>query len=158
MLWALLLPGLYAGYIPWRFFGLRSVRLDLARPDHLLGATCIAVGTVLLVSCVWEFARRGRGTLSPVDAPRVLVVGGLYRYVRNPMYVSVTTIVFGELLLSRSTGLFIYWAIWFAAVNLFIVGYEEPYLRRRFGASYDRYAQDVGRWLPRFRPRRPPAL
>ena len=108
---------------------------------------------MLLGACILEFARSGRGTLSPVDPPRHLVVRGLYRYVRNPMYLSVTAIVLGEVLLSRSTALAVYWAIWFACVNLFVVGYEEPTLRRQFGASYDEYAGQVGRWIPR--PRTP---
>lgn len=149
-LWAALLPGLFAGYVPWRFFGLAQVRLDLRNPAHLLGVLCIAVGAVLLVTCIGEFANRGRGTLSPVDPPRVLVVRGLYRYVRNPMYLSVTLIVLGELLLTRSRGLLVYWAVWFVAVNLFVIGYEEPALRKRFGADYERYKHEVGRWIPRF--------
>lgn len=151
VLWALLVPGLFAGYVPWRFFGLSRVRLDLLNPAHLLGLVFLALGTVLLAMCIWEFARRGRGTLSPVDPPRQLVVQGLYRYVRNPMYLSVTTIVLGEVLLTRSRGLLLYWAIWFLVVNLFVIGYEEPTLRRRFGSSYETYAQQVGRWLPRLR-------
>ncbi len=79
-------------------------------------------------------------------------MAGLYRYVRNPMYLSVATILLGELLLTRSTGLLIFAAVWFVIVNLFVIGYEEPYLRRRFGASYERYVASVRRWLPRFRP------
>jgi protein-S-isoprenylcysteine O-methyltransferase Ste14 len=151
LLWALLVPGLFAGYVPWRFFGLSRVRLDLLNPAHLVGLVCLALGTVLLAMCIWEFARRGRGTLSPIDPPRQLVVHGLYRYVRNPMYLSVTTIVLGEVLLTRSRGLLLYWVIWFLFVNLFVIGYEEPTLRRRFGSSYEAYMQRVGRWLPRLR-------
>jgi len=151
-LWAALLPGLFAGYVPWRFFGLAQVRLDLGNPAHILGVLGIVAGAALLVTCIWEFASRGRGTLSPVDPPRVLVVRGLYRYVRNPMYLSVTLIVFGELLLlTRSRGLFVYWAVWFVAVNLFVIGYEEPALRKQFGADYERYKHEVGRWIPRLR-------
>ena len=148
--WAVLLPGLFAGYLPWRFFGLSHVDLNFGNPFHLLGLLCIGVGAVLLATCIWEFARSGRGTLAPIDPPRELVVRGLYRYVRNPMYLSVTTIVLGEVLLTRSRGLLAYWAIWFAAVNLLVIGYEEPTLRQKFGASYERYSQTVGRWLPRF--------
>jgi protein-S-isoprenylcysteine O-methyltransferase Ste14 len=114
------------------------------------------VGALLLAASVLEFARRGRGTLSPVDPPRHLVVRGLYRYVRNPMYLSVTAIVLGEVLLSRSLALAIYWAIWFLAVNLFVLGYEEPTLRRQFGASYDEYCRQVGRWIPTIRLRETP--
>jgi protein-S-isoprenylcysteine O-methyltransferase Ste14 len=149
--WTLLLPGLFAGYLPWRFFGLAHVRVSLQNPLHLLGLLCIGLGAVLLGSCIWEFARTGRGTLAPVDPPRELVVRGLYRYVRNPMYLSVTVIVLGELLLTWSRPLLVYWAVWFVAVNLFVIGYEEPTLRRRFGVAYERYTQGVGRWLPRFR-------
>ena len=69
------------------------------------------------------------------------------------MYLSVTTIVLGEVLLSRSLGLAFYWVFWFVGVNLFVLGYEEPTLRRRFGASYDEYTQHVGRWIPGFRSR-----
>jgi protein-S-isoprenylcysteine O-methyltransferase Ste14 len=150
LLWTALLPGLYAGYLPWRFFGLAHVRIIWGNPIQLLSLLVIALGVGLLAACIWEFARRGRGTLSPVDPPRQLVVHGLYRYVRNPMYLSVTTIVFGEMLLTRSVGLLIYWLIWFVLVNLFVVGFEEPTLRRQFGDSYDRYTRAVGRWIPRF--------
>jgi protein-S-isoprenylcysteine O-methyltransferase Ste14 len=149
--WTLLLPGVFAGYLPWRYFGLAQVRLSLENPVHLVGLLCIGVGAVLLGTCIWEFARTGHGTLAPVDPPRELVIRGLYRYVRNPMYLSVTVIVLGELLLTRSRALLIYWALWFAGVNLFVIGYEEPTLRKRFGAAYERYTQAVGRWLPRFR-------
>jgi protein-S-isoprenylcysteine O-methyltransferase Ste14 len=149
ILWAAALPGVIAGYVPWRFFGLGSVRLTPLRPLHLLGLSAIVLGTGLLVACIYEFARRGRGTLSPADPPRELVVRGLYRYVRNPMYLSVTLIPLGEVALTRSRALLLYWALWFLAVNAVVLGYEEPALRRRFGASYDRYAASVGRWIPR---------
>jgi protein-S-isoprenylcysteine O-methyltransferase Ste14 len=152
LLWAVLLPGLFAGYIPWRYFGLRSVVLDLGQPLHWLALLSIALGTFFLGWSVLEFARSGRGTLSPVDPPRNLVVQGPYRHVRNPMYLSVTLIVLGEILLTQSRGLFIFWALWFAGVNLFVLGYEEPFLRRQFGAAYAQYTAAVGRWLPRLRP------
>lgn len=151
--WALLFPGFFAGYVPWRFFGLAQVEWAWASPPLLLGLACVGVGTGLLVTCIWEFARRGRGTLSPLDPPRQLVVHGPYRYVRNPMYVSVTLIVQGEVLLTGSRPLLVYWAAWFLAANVFVLGYEEPALRRQFGSSYEAYATSVGRWLPRFRRR-----
>jgi protein-S-isoprenylcysteine O-methyltransferase Ste14 len=149
--WTILIPGLFAGYIPWRYFGLGDVQLNLLNPIHLVGAVCIGLGVVLLGACIWEFAHTGLGTLSPVDPPRKLVVRGLYRYVRNPMYLSVTVIVLGEFLLTRSRGLLVYWAIWFLGANLFVIGYEEPTLREQFGAAYDSYKKEVGRWLPRLR-------
>jgi protein-S-isoprenylcysteine O-methyltransferase Ste14 len=152
VVWAILLPGMVAGYLPWRYFGLRRARVALPDPGHLLGLACIGLGGALLTACIVEFARSGRGTLSPVDPPRHLVVRGLYRHVRNPMYLSVTTIVFGEWLIARSPALLVYWLIWFTGANLFVIAYEEPNLRRRFGASYDAYTRQVGRWLPTLRP------
>jgi protein-S-isoprenylcysteine O-methyltransferase Ste14 len=153
LLWTALLPGLFAGFVPLRFFGLARVQVSFQNPLHVLGLVTLALGATLLLTCIWEFARSGRGTLSPVDPPRELVVRGLYRYVRNPMYLSVTVIVFGESLLTGSRALLVYWAIWFVAVNLFVMGYEEPTLRLRFGESYERYAREVRRWLPRVRGR-----
>lgn len=149
LFWALLLPGVFAGYIPWRYFGLSEVHLDFRDPVQLIGLLSVAAGVLLLLACIWEFAHSGRGTLAPVDPPRDLVVRGLYCFVRNPMYLSVTSIVLGEVMLTRSRGLFLYWVIWFAVVNVFVMGYEEPTLRKRFGPSYDDYSRRVGRWLPR---------
>ncbi len=148
--WTALLPGFFAGFVPWRYFGLAHVQLTLRNPIHVLGLMGIGVGVMLLASCIWQFAYSGRGTLAPVDPPRQLVVRGPYRFVRNPMYAAVTAIVLGEVLLTRSVALLTYWAIWFAFVNLFVIGYEEPTLRRRFGASYERYTRTVGRWIPRW--------
>ena len=90
LFWTLVLPGVFGFYLPWRFFGLRDVRIDISNQRQWPGLLCIDVGTILLLACIWEFARRGRGTLSPADPPRQLVVSGLYRFVRNPMYLSVT--------------------------------------------------------------------
>jgi protein-S-isoprenylcysteine O-methyltransferase Ste14 len=151
--WAALLPGFFAGYVPWRFFGLAGVRVRWQDPLQVLGLVWIGLGVSLLTACIWEFAREGRGTLSPVDPPRQLVARGLYRYVRNPMYLSVTAIVLGELLLTRSPALLAYWVVWFVAVNVFVIGYEEPTLRRQFGDTYDRYLRTVPRWIPAFRRR-----
>ena len=148
--WTLLIPGVVAGYVPWRYFGLEAAAVDPSNPLTLAGLACIAAGAVLLVACVYEFARMGRGTLSPVDPPRELVARGLYRSVRNPMYLSVSVILLGETLLARSTALAAYAAVWFGLVNVFVIAYEEPWLRHRFGASYDEYASTVGRWIPTF--------
>ena len=152
LLWTILFPGFFAGYVPWRFFGLGQIRLEGLNPTSLPGLICIGLGLVLLAACIVEFARSGRGTLSPLDPPRHLVIRGLYKYVRNPMYLSVTTVVLGEVLVTHSLALASYWLIWFVGVNLFVMGYEEPTLRRRFGSAYDEYTAHVGRWVPRFPP------
>jgi protein-S-isoprenylcysteine O-methyltransferase Ste14 len=109
----------------------------------------MSVGAGVLFRCIWDFAVAGRGTLAPVDPPRHLVVRGLYRYVRNPMYVGVVTILLGEALLFRSLALLCYAGIFLFVVHLFIVVYEEPALRRQFGESYENYCRRVHRWLPR---------
>src|SRR5262245_6624504 len=96
------MPGVVTAYVPWRFFGVDRVRIDWLNPIDLVGALTLMLGVGLLAACIIEFARSGRGTLSPVDPPRHLVVRGLYRYVRNPMYLSVTMILLGEAALVRS--------------------------------------------------------
>ena len=149
LFWTVLFPGTIAGFIPWRVFGVREVALDLTHPSMVIALAIIATGAAILGVTVWEFAHHGRGTLSPADPPRTLVVRGLYRYVRNPMYLGVTLVLLGEALLVGRAGLVLYWAAWFTAVNLFVMAYEEPYLRAQFGESYERYTREVGRWIPR---------
>ena len=144
-----MLPGVVSGYVPWVYFGVRDTSVNLASPLQLLGLLFILSGAALLVACIVEFARSGRGTLAPIDPPRHLVVRGLYQYVRNPMYLSVTAILLGEVLLTRSGALALYWLIWFVVVNAFVIGYEEPTLRVQFGESYEEYLRTVGRWIPR---------
>jgi protein-S-isoprenylcysteine O-methyltransferase Ste14 len=118
---------------------------------HYLSSVFFAGGSGILLACVWEFARRGRGTLAPFDEPRALVVQGLYRYVRNPMYVGVLLILAAESWFFASSQLLIYTALWFGVVNLFVLFFEEPRLRSRFGTVYEDYCSSVGRWLPRVR-------
>ena len=148
LMWIVLLPGVVVIYIPWRFFGFGRVPVDLRDPVQLLGVALIGPGALLLLTCIWEFATFGRGTLSPVDPPKDLVVRGLYRHVRNPMYLSVTAILVGEVLVARSVALLEYSVVWFLWVNVFVIGYEERVLARSFGASYQQYKASVGRWLP----------
>jgi protein-S-isoprenylcysteine O-methyltransferase Ste14 len=92
---------------------------------------------------------RGRGTLAPVDPPKRLVAAGLYRWVRNPMYVAVVWTLIGHALWFASGALWIYTALVFAGFHLFVTLYEEPSLERRFGESYLRYREAVPRWIPR---------
>ncbi len=155
LFWTALFPGFIAGFVPWRYFGLEAVTLEIRNPFHWIGLFALLLGVILLGACVWEFARSGRGTLSPADPPRELVVQGLYRYVRNPMYLSVTLIVLGEALVAASPSLLVYWLVWFAAANLFVMAYEEPSLRRQFGSTYEHYTKAVRRWVPHLRPYRP---
>ncbi len=116
------------------------------------GALLLVAGAALYLRCAWEFAVRGRGTPAPVDPPRELVVAGAYRYVRNPMYIGVLSMLVGEAALYRAGVLLGYAGALFLAFHWFVVTYEEPTLRRRFGASHERYCAAVPRWLPRLRP------
>ena len=152
LMWTLLLPGVVTVYLPWQFFGLGNVRFDARDPLQYFGAALAVAGAVLLLLCIREFFARGRGTLSPVDPPRELVVTGLYRFVRNPMYLGVATLLTGEILLTRSRGLLVMALAWLVLVNVFVVFHEEPRLRRTFGASYEAYAGKVRRWWPRVHP------
>src|SRR2546428_9565253 len=149
-----LLPGTVTVLIPYWLISSRGAG---AFSDHqalrYLGCPLIVIGAAGLLWCIWEFFSKGRGTLAIVAPPKYLVVGGLYRYVRNPMYVSVATILLGEAIFFISRPVLIEVAVFFVLANLFVVGYEEPVLRRRFGESYERYTQTVGRWIPRYRSR-----
>lgn len=112
----------------------------------LAAGLMIFAGTALLLACVWQFFRHGRGTLAPIDPPRRLVVSGLYRFTRNPMYSAVALVLAGEALLFRSASLLAWLAAFVTVVHLFVVLYEEPALTRRFGACYEDYRQAVPRW------------
>ena len=121
-------------------------------PPRLLGLLLIAIGLVPLLLSIRDFAVWGRGTLAPIDPPTRLVRVGLYRHVRNPMYVGVVTAILGEALFFESRALAIYAAVVWMAFHLFVVLYEEPHLRYTFGQEYEAYRRDVPRWIPCLRP------
>ena len=98
--------------------------------------------------CLWEFVQKGQGIPAPIDHPKELVVTGLYRYVRNPMYLGVLAILIGEVLTLGSRVLLVYAAVWLLVVHIVILVYEEPNLRARFGESYEQYCAHVRRWVP----------
>jgi len=142
-----LLPGMVAGYVPFRI--LRSAG-QLALPPITLSAILAALvalgGAGVLFSCVWEFFAAGRGTLAPLDPPRRLVVSGLYRFTRNPMYNGVISLLLGESWFFSSLDLLKYSVVVLAAFHLFIVLYEERTLESRFGDAYRSYRKAVPRW------------
>jgi protein-S-isoprenylcysteine O-methyltransferase Ste14 len=105
------------------------------------------------LSAFWRFAVEGLGTPAPVAPPERLVVGGLYRFIRNPMYVAVEATILGQALLLGQLILFAYAAAFALAVGAFVHFYEEPTLRRRFGSEYESYRRAVPAWRPRRRPR-----
>jgi protein-S-isoprenylcysteine O-methyltransferase Ste14 len=149
----LLLPGSVAGYIP---FGILSSENRLRIPDlgpfSISAAILVVVGVIVLLRCVWDFFATGKGTLAPIDPPRVLVVGGLYRFTRNPMYNGVLAVIVGEAWLFGSVSLIKYALLVLVLFHLFVVLYEEPALTSQFGESYRVYRRAVPRWGFRTRP------
>ncbi len=147
----------------WTWFVPRAVGFHL-RPDFavaqtrtITGSVLFAAGFVLWVTCLLQFAFEGRGTLVPIDAPRHLVMGGLYRYVRNPMYLAVALLLFGEALALGDFNRYV--VIYFSSLTVvtvvFVRFYEEPHLRKLFGPEYEDYCAHVRRWLPSLRPWHP---
>ena len=146
---AVLLPGTVTLVLPAAILSAwPAMPVGIGQPQTWLAVAVIAAGAAGLTRCIWEFAARGRGTLAPVDPPTRLVVSGLYRYVRNPMYASVLVILAGEAVLWRSAALAIYAVAFLAIAHAFIIVHEEPTLRRTFGKSYGVYARSVSRWMP----------
>ena len=138
------------GLIPWLL-----ARVGPQLPTgrwRWLGIASLAVGALALLWCNWEFVVRGRGTAAPYDPPRTLVVQGLYRHVRNPMYVSAFLIVTGIGLWTGAAILFGYSLLLALSYNVFVRYYEEPRLRRVFGQPYVEYCAGVPRWWPRATP------
>jgi protein-S-isoprenylcysteine O-methyltransferase Ste14 len=141
-------PTLMAGLVPWLLTRWHSDDPPLAL--QVLGVLLLALGAILVVEAFARFALEGRGTPMPWAPPTRFVARGSYRFVRNPMYVGVVSLILGQaLLLGRE--ILLLWAAASAAIfHLFVVLEEEPGLRRRFGADYEEYSRQVGRWLPRF--------
>ena len=115
----------------------------------LAGILLLVLGTMGYLWCALDFAVAGRGTPAPIDPPKALVARGLYRFVRNPMYLSVLLVLLGESLLYGSWLLLRYAVVVAVIFHLVVVLYEEPALRRKFGESYEEYRRAVPRWAPR---------
>lgn len=149
IIFTFLVPGTVTILVPYWLLSSRSapppMQLGVFR---YFGALPILIGTAIYFWCAWDFTFAGRGTPAPIDPPKELVVRGLYRCVRNPMYVGILSILLGEVLLFASWRLFEYTAVVFIFFFLFVVLYEEPMLGRKFGESYRRYCKSVPRWIP----------
>ena len=143
-------PGILGVLLPLWLSGWKTPRPLAA--EQWVGAGIIVLGAAPLLESIVRFVRVGRGTLAPMVPTEVLVVSGLYRYVRNPMYIGVVTAVAGQALLFRSAAVGEYAAVLWVGFTAFIVLYEEQVLRNKYGAEYMKYCAHVGRWLPRLRP------
>jgi protein-S-isoprenylcysteine O-methyltransferase Ste14 len=149
LLFTILAPGTVTILIPSLL--LRSERDTLTLAPGavgLLGLIPMFIGAGFYAWCAWDFVVTGRGTPAPLEPPKVLVARGLYRLVRNPMYVGVLLLIFGEALLFRSSLVLGYALLMFLIFHLFVIAYEEPTLRRMFGSSYEQYRMAVPRWIP----------
>jgi len=143
-------PGCVILFIPY-WLEAKEPHWPLAWVNWLAVVPCL-LGASVLLWCAWDFAVVGRGTPAPIDPPKSVVVCGLYRFVRNPMYVGVELMVLGEAWWFSSTRLLVYALLLGFGFHLFVVFYEEPALRKKFGGSYQEYCRAVPRWIPRFTP------
>jgi protein-S-isoprenylcysteine O-methyltransferase Ste14 len=150
LLFLLVAPGVVAGLIPWWLTRWEVEEpFPLWAPLRVVGALLIAASILALLDSFRRFVVEGLGTPAPVAPTEELVVGGLYRYVRNPMYVAVAATIFGQALLLGQLVLFAYGAVFVAVVAAFVHWYEEPTLARTYGEQYDEYRRSVPGWIPR---------
>jgi protein-S-isoprenylcysteine O-methyltransferase Ste14 len=145
----ILQPGIVAGLIPYWILG-AEVNKTFTRSLQFyqyLAILSFLIGLVILFDCIFRFAVEGRGTLSPVDPTKKLVVKGFYKFSRNPMYVGVMLILIGEAIFFQTRSLLTYLLFIFIAFNFFIILVEEPRLRKDFDPDYYQYCRKVRRWL-----------
>ena len=149
LFFTVLCPGIVAGFAPYLILGRRfnEAWKSSFTAFQYLAIFIFALGMVILLYCIGMFAIKGKGTLAPVDPTKKLVVAGLYKFTRNPMYIGVMLMLIGESIFFRSGGLLIYAILVFTLFNLFIIVHEEPRLRSDFGAEYQEYMSRVRRWL-----------
>ena len=148
LLFLIVAPGMVAGYIPLVLLR-QGPQVETGLLAYLAFPLWLIGGVILLWS-FWNFLIEGRGTPAPIDPPKELVAVGFYRYVRNPMYVGVLLILIGHFLWFGFWWLLAYALLAFVVVHLFVTQYEEPTLKRKFGAAYEDYLRRVPRWIPRF--------
>ncbi len=146
-------PSVLAGLIPlsithWEF---RPPFFDL-QATRVVGMLLIAAGLPALIDSFARFALQGLGTPAPVAPPLNLVVTGLYRYVRNPIYVALVAVILGQAALFGDQRLLAYGVLMWLAFHVFVVGYEEPVLAGSFGTEYEDFRANVPRWIPRLTP------
>lgn len=147
LLFLLFAAGLGAGYIPLALLPKNwpvetGLFAYLAFPLWLLGG-------VTIIRCFWDFTFKGHGTPNPIDPPKELVTTGLYRYVRNPIYVGVLAIIIGHFLWFKTIWMLAYAVVVFLVFHLFVTLYEEPTLKDKFGTAYEKYCKSVPRWIPK---------
>lgn len=148
LLFTLVIPATAAVYVPLLIASSRSASTGM---PAVIGVSVLVLGAAIYAWCVWDFATFGRGTPAPIDAPKRLVVRGLYRHTRNPMYVGVLSVTLGWAVFFQSLAIVLYAVALWIGFHVFVVLYEEPHLLSVFGKEYQDYCSDVGRWVPRLR-------
>ena len=148
--YAALFIGFVLVYLPGRFLSWSGIVAPATTgAPQVAGMIIVTIGTAIAFWCVLALVFIGKGTPAPFDPPRKLVIRGPYRFVRNPMYIGAGMTIAGVALYYESLSIFIYTALFFLITHLFVVLYEEPTLRRTFGAEYEAYFRRVRRWLPK---------
>jgi len=146
-------PGFVAGWVPYALSGWTLEEPILGfDAERILGGLLVLAGVAGLIESFARFAIQGKGTPAPIAPTENLIVSGLYRYVRNPMYIAVVAIILGQGFLLGSVVLLGYALVVWLACHLFVLLYEEPTLHKQFGESYRVYQSQVRRWWPRLRP------
>lgn len=142
-------PAVVGGVVPWVLTGWHGREPRLGGPLLVaLGAILVCAGAAVMLAAFVRFVTEGLGTPAPIAPPEELVVGGLYHYVRNPMYLAVLAVIVGQAILLQRPVLWLYAAAVAAAVVAFVRGYEEPTLARRYGEQYESYRRAVPGWFP----------
>ena len=148
VVYAALFISLFYVWVPRRLLSTSGIEFPpTIGATQVAGALLAAIGAALAVWCILMFVFVGRGTPAPFDPPRRLVIGGPYRFVRNPMYIGGGTALLGGALFYQSFALLLYAAVFFLLAHLIVIGYEEPALRRRFPHQYPVYCTKAERWL-----------
>ena len=142
-------PGTVVVYIPYRLLAPLSIPEVISwSATQYVAVLLLAIGASILLRSIWSFAHVGKGTLAPFDETQKLIVVGLYRYVRNPMYVGVILILLAESWFWWSSTLLSYTGLCFIVANILVIGYEENRLRHKYGDEFQQYCRHVDRWIP----------
>jgi protein-S-isoprenylcysteine O-methyltransferase Ste14 len=148
LVFVILVPGILAVWLPVRVLAQESFSIEGFR---ILGLIPLILGATCMLWCVYDFWNSGHGTPAPIDPPKALVVKGFYRYVRNPMYIGVLSVVLGEAICFASWSIMFYGVCAGLLFHGFVMLYEEPALSRTFGQEYQDYKRQVPRWFPSLR-------
>lgn len=149
LVFTIVMPGMVGGVIPWLLVQGAQRPMPSVSSVWMIGLLPLALGAGLYFWCAGAFTFIGKGTPAPIDAPKVLVVQGAYRWMRNPMYIAVLLVILGQAIVFHSSLLVGYALVFWLVVHTFVLFVEEPTLRSQFGSSYESYLHSVPRWIPR---------